>query len=38
MDDYYVTDVMRDLYTTLCEKREEEIVIELIDEGYEEIK
>jgi len=38
MDDYYVTDVMRELYTNLCEKRQEEIVIELIDEGYEEIK
>mgnify|MGYP003328819581 FL=1 len=38
MDDYYVTDVMRELYTNLCEKRQEEIVVELIDEGYEEIK
>ena len=38
MDDYYVTDVMRELYTNLCEKRQEEIVVQLIDEGYEEIK
>ena len=35
---HYVIDVIRDLYTSLCEKKQEEITIELIDEGYEEIK
>ncbi len=38
MDDYYVTDVMRELYLTLAEKKEEEITIDLIDQGYEETK
>ena len=33
MDDYYVTDVMRELYLTLAEKKEEEITIDLIDQG-----
>ena len=35
---YYVQDVIRDLYVILSKKKEEEIIDQLIDEGYEESK
>ena len=35
---YYVQDVIRDLYIILSKKKEEEIIDQLIDEGYEESK
>ena len=35
---YYVQDVIRDLYVSLSKKKEEEIIDQLIDEGYEESK
>ena len=35
---HYVQDVIRDLYVILSKKKEEEIIDQLIDEGYEESK
>ena len=35
---HYVQDVIRDLYIDLSEKKEKEIINQLIDEGYEESK
>ena len=35
---HYVQDVIRDLYIDLSEKKEKEIIDQLIDEGYEESK
>ena len=38
MHEFYVQDSIKELYLTLAEKKEEEITIELIDQGYEETK
>jgi len=38
MEEFYVQDSIRELYLTLAEKKEEEITIDLIDQGYEETK
>ena len=38
MYEFYVQDSIKELYLTLAEKKEEEITIDLIDQGYEETK
>ena len=38
MEEFYVQDSIRELYLNLAQKKEEEITIELIDQGYEEAK
>ena len=38
MDNYYVADTIKELYLDLCDLKEQEIVDNLIDEGYEQAK
>jgi len=38
IDNYYIADTIKELYLDLCDLKEQEIVDNLIDEGYEQAK